>query len=263
MSFNWRTIKRYLPEILTGVAVIGIPLGDWFLIKGTKEENKKEKILGGTIHVGSAVAIITSNRLSSTEKAGLMVASAASALKFSDYRNAVKETVEPETFTAIEQKFSEDEIERLIIEADEADELVDCVHKKRVYYYPQLRRMIQANPDTVDVALLNLNTGYQLYGRGSIANYFNWIDAKLVDPTTDYDFGWLTYDEDPECGFTQVTINQYTKPTRSGVEVTYIWFMEQPLKFEEWEAYYDAMFKEIEESKNEREYYREVTSNLR
>lgn len=239
--------KRYLPEILTFASIGGIGLGDYFLITGIKEDNKKKKILGGTFHVGSAVAIVASNRLSNTQKVSLLATSVAATTKLTDYKEVVQQVTTPQQFEQIEKIFNKEELEKLMIEADEADEFIDdCLHRKTVYYFSQLHRIVQCDPDSMSVALLNVNTTYTMYGRASVNDFLRWI-PNIESKEEDYDFGWACYDEDPESGDTAITINQYSKPTRNGVDVTYIWFNESPLRFDEWQDYYECLFKKLDD----------------
>lgn len=244
-------IIKHAPEILTGIAVAGIPIGDYFIIKGVKNDNKNQKILGGVIHGGSIISIVASNRLSNTQKVSLVAAGVASATQLKDYRQITKTVVEPDAFEKIEKIFTEDELEGLMIDADEADELIDAEKRESVvYYFPQLHKIFQCSPDKLNVALLNLNQTYAMYGRASLHDFIRWIDPNDISSES-YEFGWLTFDEDPEAGYTSITVNQYTKPTRRGVDVTYIWFMDGPMKFEEWENYYDRLFRDYEEEVKE------------
>lgn len=240
-------LREHLPEILTIASIGGIGLGDFFIIAGIKEDNNKKKVIGGVCHVGAVAAIIASNRISNSQKVSLLAANLAAVTKLSDYREVVQQVATPEQFEQIERTFNKEELEKLMIEADEADEFIDdCLHRKTVYYFPQLHRIIQCDPDSMSVALLNVNTTYTMYGRASVNDFLRWI-PNIESEEDDYDFGWACYDEDPESGDTAITINQYSKTTRDGVDVTYIWFNESPLRFDEWQDYYECLFKKLDD----------------
>lgn len=247
-----RLCKDHLPEILTVTGVGGQIASNVLFVRAAKKETEdkdlKHYILPTAVSAGSIVAIVASNRVSNEQKIGLVAAGVLSAQQVREYRKIVKENVDDQTFYDIEQDYAEQDFEKLMIEADAADETdADVLHKKTLYYFPQIRKMVRCTADVMNVAILNLNQEYSIDGEALISDLLNWIDKDILknDPELAQiagDYGWQMDPDDLEARPTYITINQYSRKLSSGVEVTFIYFMTDPLRREEWEDYYANYF---------------------
>lgn len=244
--------KDHLPEILTCVGVGGQVASNVLYVRAAKKEVEDGKlthyILPTAVSAVSIGAVVASNRVSNEQKIALVAAGALSAGQFQEYRETVRRNVDEGTFEKIQTEYSEKDLERMIIEADEAEELDgDTLHRKNLYYFPQLRMMFQCDPDTLNIAIIRLNEYLSYYGYASVNTLIDGIDEKLVEKNEwlkkhGDDFGWQIDEEDYYAGLTRVTVNQYTRKVRSGEEVTFVNFMQAPLTRGEWEEYYARYF---------------------
>lgn len=247
-----RLAKDRLPEILTVISVGGQVTSNILFIRAAKKEAEDGKlshyILPTAVSAASIGAVVASNRVSNEQKVALVAAGALSVNQFKEYRETVRNNVDVETYEKIQIEYGEKDLERLIIEADEAEELDgEELHRKVLYYFPDLRIMLQCDPDTFNVAILNLNEKLSIYGYASINDLIKRIDKHAIEKSEFLkkygdDFGWQIDEEDYYAGLTRITINQYTRKVSSGEEVTFVYFMEKPLNREEWEDYYARYF---------------------
>ena len=249
-----RQLQKHLPEILTGVAVGGVITSDVLYIyngvkisKETKDGKKPNYIkaywLPTTISAGSIAAIIFSNRFSSKEKTLLLGMTIANGAQLRAYQDIVEKNVSIEEVSKIVDQFEDIDVEKLMIDADAADETESYEEDSRLFYFPQIRKVVKCSTDRFNTAVLNINELYSSEWEATINNFFDFIDKNIVKNDTELkvcgdDFGWEIDPDDPESGITRITISQYTKKLESGVELTYVYFMDPPLHRSEWENYY-------------------------
>lgn len=249
-----RIVQRHLPEILTGVAVGGVVASDALYIyngvrisKESKDGKKPNYVnaywLPTTISAGSIAAIIFSNRLSSKEKTLLLGMAVANGAQLRAYQNAVENNVSEEEAKDISDQFEQLDLDKLMIDADAADETGDYEEDSRLFYFPQIHKVIRCSSDRFNTAVLNINELFATEWEATINEFFDFVNRDIVrnDPELKEcgdDFGWTIDPDDPESGITRILISQYTKTLNTGIDVTYVYFMDPPLHRSEWEDYY-------------------------
>lgn len=255
-------IKDHLPEILTGVAVGGEIAADFLFVRAAKKEakdgKKKHYVLPAIVSGASITSIIASNRISNEQKLSLLAASTLSSAQLVNYKKAVKETVDEKTYADISKKYSDDELEKLKAKAKEYNKGNDEDDDYQLFYFDQFDILVQSTPQTVSVALLNMNQEFCTEGWVSAYFFFNWIDKDLPkkDPYLKKhgkDVGWSIYEDDPYSGYNFVTVNEYAKKVPGLGRINYIHFMEEPLEMSEWDEYYEKQFDSWQDLMNIRE----------
>lgn len=249
-----RQLQKHLPEILTGIAVGGTVVSDALYIyngvkicKETKDGKKPNYIkaywLPTTISVGSVAAIIFSNRLSSKEKTLLLGMAVANGAQLRAYQDIVEKNIPVEEAAEILDQYEDLDVEKLMIDADAADETESYEEDLRLFYFPQIHKVVKCSTDRFNTAVLNINELYSSEWEVTINNFFDFINKDIVknDPELKEcgdDFGWEIDPDDPESGITRILISQYTKKLKSGIDLTYVYFMDPPLHRSEWGDYY-------------------------
>lgn len=249
-----RQLQKHLPEILTGIAVGGTVVSDVLYIyngvkisKETKDGKNPNYIkaywLPTTISAGSIAAIIFSNRLSSKEKTLLLGMAVANGAQLRAYQDIVEKNIPIEESAEILDQYEDLDIEKLMIDADAADETESYEEDSRLFYFPQIHKVVKCSTDQFNTAVLNINELYSSEWEVTINNFFDFIDKDIVknDPELKEcgdDFGWEIDPDDPESGITRILISQYTKKLKSGIDLTYVYFVDPPLHRSEWENYY-------------------------
>ncbi len=249
-----RITQRHLPKILTGVAVGGIVASDALYIyngvkiskesaNGKKPNYVKAYWLPTVISAGSIVATIFSNKLSSEEKTLLLGMAVANGAQLRAYQNVVENNVSEEKAKDILNQFEELDLNKLMIDADAADETGDYEEDSRLFYFPQIHKVIRCSSDRFNTAVLNINELFATEWEATINEFFDFVNKDIVrnDPELKEcgdDFGWAIDPDDPESGITRILISQYTKKLKTGIDVTYVYFMDPPLHRSEWEDYY-------------------------
>lgn len=249
-----RQAKDHLPEILTVTGVGGQVASNILFVRAAKLESedgdKKHYILPVTVSAGSIAAIVASNRVSNEQKVALVAAGVISAERMRDYRQAVRANVDDDIWENIEKDYSDADLERLIIEADATDELEgNETRKKQLFYWPQFRVMSYEHPDNVSIGVINLNhkLGYSWEGEVTVKDYFEFVNPEILKKYPHLkeiadDYCWCIDTEDPEGGLMTITVNQYTKTTKDGADITFVYFMQDPLRREEWQQIYSRFY---------------------
>lgn len=247
-------IRQYLPEILTGVGIGGEILADILFVKAAKEESKDGKKTHYILPIAasgiSIASIFASNRISSKEKTALIAALGLSAASSTRYRKAVKETVSAEESEKIQEKYEESEFEELLKTLDNMNLNDGGTKMDSLFYFPQLHLLIRASPDEVHVSIMNLNETFTTEGCATVENFYNFLTwnsdtVKIPEANRQYsdEYCWEIFDEDPESGVTEITIQEYIKQLNRE-PVTIIMFSVPPMTADEWEDYYDRIYEE-------------------
>lgn len=250
-----RSVQRHIPEILTGIAVGGTVTADVLYIyngiKLTKEAKDGNGVsyvkafwLPTTISAGTIAAIILSNQFSYKEKTLLLSMCATSMTQMSLYKKTATNILGKDQTDKVTEAFDQMDLEKLMIDADQADETGSYTEDSRLFYFPQIRKVIHCSTDQFNTAVLNINEQFAMETETTINNFFDFINKDIVKNDPELlecgdDFGWLMDVEDPESGLTRILISQYTKKLDSGIDVTYVYFMDPPLHRSEWEDYYN------------------------
>lgn len=266
--------KSHAPELLTGVCVISVPIANYLFVRAAKKEekdhDKRHYILPGVVSGITIASALASNRFSNEQKAELIAAGIiASNERLIHYQDVVKEKVEPEVFKDINKAYTEKELERLSILCDEeADHPSDEREVIRTYYFPQLRiRPIQCSEDVFLTAELKINEILDYDEVANVVEFFDAIDPKIMkrnffnlvtDASTggidiyERDFpeeviynnlGWMKNSEDPMNGLKRITFTTEVRMIE-GKEIIFVYFNEEPLTFDEWDEYYNAINKD-------------------
>ncbi len=249
-----RQLQKHLPEILTGIAIGNTVVSDaLYIYNGIKLAKKTTDVemsdylkaywLPTAISAGGIAAVIFSNRLSSKEKTLLLGLAVANGTQLRLYQDIVEKNIPSEEAAEILSQYEDLDAEKLMIDADAADETKSYEEDSRLFYFPQIRKVIRCSTDKFNTAILNINEWFAIEWEATVNTFFDFIDKDIVknDPELKEcgdDFGWSIDPDDPESGITRILVSQYTKRLKTGVDVTYVYFMDPPLHRSEWNDYY-------------------------
>lgn len=250
-------IKKYLPEIFTGVAIGSHALSNVLFVRAAKNEDKKGKkcyILPSVLSGVTIASILLSDHFNSKEKAGLIALLAASNAGSMALEQKARKEYGDDKVNDFYKKFDLDsldykQLDKIMNEADFLEENgAPTEDGKMLYYFPQLHEIFAITPDQLSMAFEDVNAIFSREGEASVNDFLGAIDPKYIDDDEGDNFNWSINESDPESGITRIDYFQYTVKLESGLNVTIVRFVMPPLKDEEWEEYY----RQLEESYYER-----------
>lgn len=250
-------IKKYLPEIFTGVAIGTHVLSNILFVRAAKNEGNKGKkvyILPAIVSCSSIASILLSDHFSSKEKATLIALLAASNAGSYVLEHKARDEYGDEKVNEFYKKVDLDDLNSLELDniMNEADTLEEngaaTEYSKQLYYFPQLHMIFATSSDTLSMAFEDVNSIFAREGEASVNDFLGSIDSSLIDEDEGDNFTWAINSSDPESGITRIDYYQYTVKLESGLLVTIVRFVMPPLRDEEWEEYYEK----LEESYYER-----------
>lgn len=241
-------IRKYIPEILTGVSIGTHVVSNVLFVRAAKKEandgNKKHYILPVCFSAASITSIIFSNRYNAKEKGLLLGAIAASSVSNA---KLVQETKEKYGDGALKVRpasvLSESDLAKIQEEVNnlDPDHNNDFSTDKEIYIIPQLLGYmpILATPDAIDFAFGKLNEEFSIEMWASTTVFLHALDSKYVDDECDA-FGWKMCDEDPYSGILYISHFQNTYTLPDGTVIKALYFVYPPLMEDEWDEYYNG-----------------------
>ena len=229
-------IKNNLPEILTATSVLGVLASDALFVYAAKQEfmdeDKKHYILPIIVSGVTVGCIIASNRVSNSQKASLAAGAALMADNYYKQRKAVKEVCTEEQQATIDD---------LLIMANDAykDDTAFIDSGRLLYFLPQFNIVFWSDPETVSVALSNLNISFTREGEAYLSEFF----CELGILTLEYQMfaetlKWCINYNNIANGIDCITYHVYTKALKNGIECHYIEFDYLPQTEQWWQLEY-------------------------
>lgn len=229
-------IKKYLPEILTGLAVGGTITSNLLWAYAARQElmdgDKKHYILPLITTAGTITCIIASNRVSNMQKMSILAGGTMLAQNYIQQRKAIEETCTDEEISSIDE---------LLIMASDAykDDTTFVDAGRLLYFLPQFNIVFWSDPETVCVALTNLNTSFTREGEAYLSEFF----CELGILTIEYQMfaetlKWRGNRYDMENGIDCINYHAYTKALKNGLECHYIEFDYPPQTEQMWQLEY-------------------------
>jgi hypothetical protein len=229
--------KEHIPELLTIISVLGVGASDALFIMSAKKEDrdgsKKHYILPIIVSGVTVGCIIASNRVSNSQKASLAAAGALMADNYYKQRQAIKQVCTEE---------QQAEIDELLIMATDAytDDKTFVDGKKLLYYLPQFNIVFWSDPETVTVALTNINASFCRDGEAYLSEFLCALGIlKLEYQLAAEKLKWRMDMDDIANGIDCITYHAYTKTLRNGQECHYIEFDYPPVTEDLWQLEYN------------------------
>lgn len=233
------SVKKYLPEIVTGIAIGTHIASNILFIKADrlylKDHKKSHFALPVIFSAGSIVSILLSNRLSSKQKASILAASSAFL-----------------TESLLERRKNDNDIsnislEDLMIAADRVNQNAldppDGVNE--LIYLPDYGIIFWKDISEVMRAELNLNEFFQSQGIAYLSDFFNFLEFNAKDSPELYEiaehYGWRINWYDYDSGLQYITFNNFERVIRfKGKDIVchFVYFNEEPLPMHEWTRIY-------------------------
>ena len=230
-------VKNNLPEILTATSVLGVIASDALFVYAAKQEfmdgDKKHYILPIIVSGVTVGCIIASNRVSNSQKASLAAGLALMTDNYYRQKQAIKEVCTEE---------QQAEIDELLIMATDAyrDDKAFVDGKKLLYYLPQFNIVFWSDPETVSVALTNINATFCRDGEAYLAEFLCQLGIlKLEYQLSAEKLKWRMNMDDIANGIDCITYHAYTKTLKNGQECHYIEFDYPPMKEDLWQLEYN------------------------
>ena len=230
-------VKNNLPEILTATSVLGVIASDALFVYAAKQEfmdgDKKHYILPIIVSGVTVGCIIASNRVSNSQKASLAAGLALMTDNYYRQKQAIKEVCTEE---------QQAEIDELLIMATDAyrDDKAFVDGKKLLYYLPQFNIVFWSDPETVTVALTNINATFCRDGEAYLAEFLCQLGIlKLEYQLSAEKLKWRMNMDDIANGIDCITYHAYTKTLKNGQECHYIEFDYPPMKEDLWQLEYN------------------------
>lgn len=229
--------KNNLPEILTATSVLGVIASDALFVYAAKQEfmdgDKRHYILPIIVSGVTVGCIIASNRVSNSQKASLAAGAALMADNYYKQRKAMKEVCSEDQIASIDD---------LLIMANDAygDDAAFVDAGRLLYFLPQFNIVFWSEPETVSVALSNLNAIFTREGEAYLSEFFCELGIlKLEYQMSAEVLKWRINHSDIENGIDTITYEAYTKGLKNGLECHYIEFTYPPMTEAQWQLEYD------------------------
>lgn len=231
----------------------------------TKKDYVKAYALPTALSAASIVGIGFNDKFTKEDKAALLATNAAllasSKASMNSYKEAVKANVDEKTTKKIEEDASLIDADKIVIEAMESEENEEGgTIGKRWFVFMNLGVAVYTTPELVLTAVLNLNEELEYdLGEVTVTDFLSYLgeegkdilkrpEFKTLDDLPhddDRQVGWKLDENCYEDGVERITINQYGKTLKSGVEVTLVYFTPSPMTFKEWDDYYDDLWNDF------------------
>lgn len=251
---NIKKLKKYVPEILTGVAIGSHITSNILFVRAAKKEEKdglkRHYILPSILSGVSISSVIFADRYNAKEKGIILGAMAASTIangKFIEKTRDANGDEETVKMKMESDNITEEDLKKITEELDKMDlkDLSKIPEGYEVYVFPQIlgnNTPVVTTPDTMDFAYGHINEMFQNDMWVSVYEFLYAIDetGSLIS-SEDELFGWKMSEDDPYEGIMYIQHYQRTFTTESGKKVTVVYFVYPPLMEDEWDAYYDNM----------------------
>lgn len=229
-------IKNNLPEILTGISVIGVISSNALFIRAAKKEmedhNKKHYILPSVVTLATLGTIIASNRVSNSQKASIAAGGALVVSKYIEERDKIRKELNPEKLASM------DELSILASEAYKKDNTFSST--KQLYYLPQFDVVFWSTPEDVSDGLLYINKKFSDEMEVSLLDlYINLGIGSFTDQLIAEKLIWRVNEADYGAGIQHINVYQYEKTLQNGIICHYIEFEDRPQTEELWQYEYD------------------------
>lgn len=194
MNKRWMewAVKKYLPDILTGMAMAGVPVTAWISAEAgknsvttAKEESWKNYIPPAISSALTMGCIFGSHKAHLHKEAVLTAVAALWSGKYRDLDRRAKELLGEERYGELRRLITRDGMERAGVGAPpwEEDELI-------TYYEPYSQQYFKASPQAMLYAQLYINKVFQEYGGVKLNDYLNVLPGcHRVDIGSD--IGWF------------------------------------------------------------------------
>ena len=229
--------KEHLPEILTATSVLGVIASDALFVYAAKQEfmdgDKKHYILPIIVSGVTVGCIIASNRVSNSQKASLAAGLALMTDNYYRQKQAIKQVCTEE---------QQAEIDELLIMATDAyrDDKAFVDGEKLLYYLPQFNIVFWSDPETVTVALTNLNASFTRDCEAYFSEFLCELGIlKLKYQMAAEKLKWRMNMDDIANGIDCITYQAYTKTLKNGQECHYIEFDYMPMEEDLWQLEYN------------------------
>lgn len=276
-------LKENKGTILTIGSCVFTGLSDVFFIVNSKklyEKTEREAVdyisaytLPIALSAGAVACNVLNDRDYKKNIASLAASNAALIASAKTHNDNVVQAIEekaPEKKEEIIERIDELDGEKLMIEADAAEELnLPENEDKYIYYFKQIHCLIATTPEIMHVSLLNLNGDYTRDLEATLYDLFHWVlyfekkpEETMEEALNRITFGtlnkwvkdnWLSYgwlfdcdiydNENPAITFNEVS-RQIPEIKQKIVTME---FDEPPRSFDDWEQYYDDLAKKYDE----------------
>lgn len=229
-------IKKYLPEILTGLSVIGTLGSNYLFVRAAKKESvdgdKKHYIIPCVTTAGTIVCIIASNRVSNSQKASIAASGILLANNYIEHRKAVEDVCTEEQMASID--------ELLIMANDAYKSDTAFSDKKELYFIPQFNKVFWALPCDVVTAQLNLNERFSYDGEAYLSEFFTDLGILTIDEQVFAEvLKWRLNYNDIDAGIQTICFRNSDKVLSNGQICHYIEFQYPPQTEAMWQMEYD------------------------
>jgi hypothetical protein len=217
--------------------VLGVLSSDALFIYAAKQEfmdgDKKHYILPIVVSGVTVGCIIASNRVSNSQKASLAAGAALMADNYYKQRKAIKEVCTEDQIASIDD---------LLIMANDAygDDAAFVDSGRLLYFLPQFNIVFWADPETVTLALTNINATFCRDGEAYLSEFFCALGIlKLEYQLSAEKLKWRMNMDGIANGIDCITYQAYTKTLKNGLECHYIEFEYPPMTEQQWQLEYD------------------------
>lgn len=229
-------IKKYLPEILTGLAVGGVISSNLLWAYAARQElmdgDKKHYILPLITTAGTITCIIASNRVSNMQKMSILAGGTMLAQNYIQQRKAIEETCTTEEIASI------DELLIMANEAYKSDEAF--VDHKELYFLPQFNKVFWARPCDVVTAQLNINERFAYDGEAYLNEFFTDLGILTIEEQVIAEvLKWRLNYNDIDAGIKSICFQNTDKVLSNGQICHYIEFLYPPQTEAMWQLEYD------------------------
>ena len=230
-------IKKYLPEILTGLAVGGVISSNLLWAYAARQElmdgNKKHYILPLITTAGTITCIIASNRVSNMQKMSILAGGTMLAQNYIQERKKTREVMTPEEQATLDE---------LLIMANDAycDDRAFVEEGKELYFLPQFNKVFWQYPSVVLEANLNINEEFMHNGgEAYLSSYFCMVGILSVEEQIYAEnLIWRANFDDWDAGITAITFDTYDKTLSNGTICHIIEFQYPPMTNDMWTEEY-------------------------
>lgn len=228
-------IKNNLPEILTGISVVGVISSNALFIRAAKKEmedhNKKHYIFPSIVTLATLGTIIASNRVSNSQKASIAAGATLLASKYIDEYNNLRDHLSPEAQSSL------DELSILASDAYSNDETFSST--MQLYYLPQFDITFKATSEDVSDALLYIDHCFSDCGEVYLINFLASLGVgSLTEHLIAEKLKWRVNRDNYESGIQHITVTQYEKTLSNGLICHYIEFNDRPRTEDMWKIEY-------------------------